>query len=303
MWVCRARWVPSSMPSSRSAGAASPVASKVRAFYEENPFPNYDDVDTAFRLAQKAEAGFFARMLHQEIPPQARVLEVGCGTGQMSNYLGLSGGRSIVGADFCLNSLRLGERFRVRSEIDNVRFIQMDLFHPPFRQGSFDVVICNGVLHHTADARQGFRAIAGLAREGGVLVLGLYNRLGRLPNDLRSALFRLTGRRLLWLDPRLRSPQLGEAKRRAWYKDQYEHPHETRHTMDEVLGWFRGEGVEFLNSLPAPELFHFFSCEEPLFSARPAGNRLERWMVQLGMIFSVESGDGFFVMIGRKGRR
>ena len=94
------------------APGAPDVTDTVRAFYEENPFPNYDDVDSVFRLAQKAEAGFFARMLNEQIPQNARVLEIGCGTGQLSNYLGSMGSRAVFGTDLCLNSLRLAEKFR-----------------------------------------------------------------------------------------------------------------------------------------------------------------------------------------------
>ncbi len=279
---------------------SSEVTGKVRAFYEENPFPNYDEIDSAYRLIQKAEAGFFARMLNREIPVGARVLEVGCGTGQLSNYLGLTEGRRVIGADFCFNSLRLGEKFRARNEIPNAAFFQMNLFHPPFQAGSFDAVICSGVLHHTADPEGGFQSVVRLAKTGALVVIGLYNRLGRIPNDVRAALFRVSGGRMRWLDARLRDPRVGEEKRRVWFKDQYEHPHESRHTMDEVLGWFDRAGIEFLNSVPAPRLFQSFSPDGRLFSETSAGNRLERWMVQTGMMLAGGKEGGFFIMVGRK---
>ena len=34
-------------------------------------------------------------------------------------------------------------------------------------------------------------------------------------------------------------------KREAWFQDQYCHPHETCHTLDEVLGWMDDCGLEF----------------------------------------------------------
>ena len=45
-------------------------------------------------------------------------------------------------------------------------------------------------------------------------------QIGRVRTDLRRALYRLFGKRVLMLDPYLRN-HLCEDKRRAWIKDQY----------------------------------------------------------------------------------
>ena len=60
-------------------------------------------------------------------------------------------GRTVIGADLCLNSLRLAKSFRDRCSIANAQFVQMNLFRPPFADASFDLVVSNGVLHHTSD--------------------------------------------------------------------------------------------------------------------------------------------------------
>src|ERR1043166_4020572 len=57
------------------------VTEIVRDFYEETPFPNYDDVDSRETLRKKARLGVFARILDEQIPPDVLVLEVGSGTG------------------------------------------------------------------------------------------------------------------------------------------------------------------------------------------------------------------------------
>ena len=83
------------------------VTEVVKSFYEENPCPNYEDVDSAWSLRRKAEEGIFARLLDEQIPYGARVLEIGCGTGQLSNFLGMRWGRAVFGTDLCMNSLQL----------------------------------------------------------------------------------------------------------------------------------------------------------------------------------------------------
>ncbi len=62
-------------------GSKRDVTDDIKAFYEANPFPNYDDFDSAASLLDKARTGLFARLLDEQIPFGARVIECGCGTG------------------------------------------------------------------------------------------------------------------------------------------------------------------------------------------------------------------------------
>lgn len=272
----------------------------VKAFYEEYPFPNYDDVDSDFHLRQMAERGVFARLLNQQIPYGSTILEVGCGTGQLSNYLGMRHGRTVFGTDICVNSLRLADSFKNQQRIENVFFSQMNLFRPAFRQDSFDLVICNGVLHHTSDPFLGFETILGLVKPGGVVIIGLYNRFGRLPTDFKRLLFKFTGERLRFLDHRMRDKHASQRRKLAWFMDQYRNPHESKHTLGEVLDWFNRCGVEFLNSVPKARWGDSFSNEESLFTANAQGFWLDHLAVQAGMLLSGGREGGFFLMIGRR---
>ena len=276
------------------------VTDAVRSFYEENPFPSYEDLDSSESLRQKAEKGVFARLLDDQIPYGARVLEVGCGTGQLSNFLGMRWGRSVLATDICLNSLRMGHDFKEKNQIANVCFVQMNLFRPVFRQDTFDLVICNGVLHHTSDPFSGFQSISGLATKGGYLIVGLYNTYGRIPQDIRRLIFRLTGDRLKFLDSRLRDSSIGDARKHIWFLDQYKNPCESKQTIGEVLSWFDRSGVEFVNSIPKCRALEPFSPREKLFEARSRGTGFDHFLVQLGMLLSGGREGGFFTMIGRR---
>jgi carbamoyltransferase len=275
------------------------VTEQVKAFYEQTPFPNYNDHDSLRSLIDKARSGRYAKTLDETIRYNTSVLEVGCGTGQLSNFLGISH-RRVVGADLCLNSLRLGEAFRAEHGLDRVRFVQMNLFRPCFADHRFDVVLCNGVLHHTADPRGGFEGLVRLVKPGGHIVVGLYNRYGRLATDARRHLFRLTGGRMKWIDPILRHTGLSEGRRKAWFADQYRHPHESKHTIDEVLNWFDAMGVEFVRGVPGvlPDGPAFAAGD--LFSPQPRGSRLDHALVQAKEIIAGNREGGFFLMIGRK---
>jgi len=282
-----------------SIGEDSDVTEMVKAFYEETPFPNYQEHESVRSLIEKSRRGAYGHLLHQAIPFNSDVLEVGCGTGQLSNFLGV-GCRRVVGTDLCLNSLRLGEDFARRQGLDRTSFVQMNLFRPAFRPGGFDVLLCNGVLHHTSAPYEGFRGLVSLVRPGGHVVIGLYNRWGRLATDLRRQLFRLTGGRLRRLDPYLRSSRLSPDKERAWFADQYRHPHESKHTIGEVLRWFEENDLDFVRGIPSPTLGEGDVPAEGLFSPGPRGGRLDHLFSQAAQVVTGSREGGFFLMIGRR---
>ena len=241
----------------------------------------------------------FARLLDEQAPTGALILECGCGTGQLSNFLSVSN-RDTFGTDMCLNSLRLGENFRSDNELNRAHFIQMNLFRPVFKSESFDLVISNGVLHHTADPFRAFESISKLVRPGGYILVGLYHRYGRLITDFRRLVFRAFRDRLTGLDPNLRSDGFGAAKRRAWFMDQYKNPHESKHTIGEVLAWLDRTGFSFVKSIPRSKPFQPFSDRDRLFEPEEPGNALERLVVELGMFFQGSREGGFFIVIGRR---
>src|SRR3989338_6611019 len=109
------------------------VTEKVKTFYEVTPFPNYEEFETVADLIQKAEQGLFARLLNEQIPFNTKILEVGCGTGQLTNYLGVAH-RVLFGADMCINSLKLAHKFKEDNHLERVEFYQMNLFRPIFKE-------------------------------------------------------------------------------------------------------------------------------------------------------------------------
>ncbi|RPI25303.1 MAG: class I SAM-dependent methyltransferase [Acidobacteria bacterium] len=284
-------------PQGQDNGAS--VTSRVKAFYETNPFPNYDDFDDLASLIDKAREGIFARLLDEQIPFKTRVLDCGCGTGQLTNFLGIAQ-RSVFGTDMCLNSLNLAESFRQTHDLDLVHFLQMNIFRPVFKPGIFDVVISNGVLHHTADPEKGLATLARLVKPGGYLVVGLYHRYGRLWTDLRRLLFRVVPESGAWLDPRIRQAGLTKDRRKAWFRDQYKNPHESKHTVGQVLHWLDRHQLTFIKSLPKTRFGQRFDKNERLFEPDLPGNPIERAIVEASQVVGQAAENGFFVVIAQK---
>ena len=138
-----------------------------------------------------------------------------------------------------------------------------------------------------------------LVRPGGHIIIGLYNTYGRLATDLRRAVFHATGNRARWLDPYLRT-RIGSEKQRAWFADQYQHPHESKHTIDEVQRWFEEAGLSFVRGIPS------VSAEEPplergdLFRPVPRGSKRDHLVSQAKQVFTGSREGGFFLMIAQR---
>jgi carbamoyltransferase len=274
------------------------VTEIVKTFYETTPFPNYDTVDDVPALLEKARHGLFARLLNEQIPFDARVVEIGCGTGQLTNFLAIAH-RSVLGTDMCGNSLALAHKFAVKNGIDRVAFAQMNLFRPGLRNSFFDFVISNGVLHHTNDARRAFARISQLAKPGGYVIVGLYSAYSRQLQYARRALFRLTGITSGLLDPHFRKVS-AKGKRAAWFQDQYCHPHESSHTLDEVIHWLDENNLEFINAIPKPLGGPELTQDERMFEPKNRGTRASRVWSQLLALANGYREGGFFIVIARR---
>jgi ubiquinone/menaquinone biosynthesis C-methylase UbiE len=275
------------------------VGKKVQAFYEGCSFPGYEEFETPLDLVEKARRGVYAKLLEEQLPLGVRVLDAGCGTGQLAMFLSMVH-REVVGIDFSFNSLLKANNFREKFGLHKVHLAQMDLFSLGLREESFDYVFCNGVLHHTADAYGAFENLCRLIKPGGYITIGLYNTYGRLLLNLRRWIFRVTHDKLIWLDFFMRQKSLGEEKRRIWLMDQYRNPHDTTFTVGEVLKWFRQNNIEYVNSIPKIRLDDQLSPNDRLFGPQNPGSQLDHLLCQLGWIFSQGREGGFFITVGRK---
>jgi SAM-dependent methyltransferase len=286
---------PDGIPNLRVAGDERTEA--VRRFYERTPFPGYPPRESLQTLRARAERSEFARLLDRAIPGDARIVEVGCGTGQMCLYLA-RGDRVVIGADLARASLVLGAWAARRFGLDRVQFVESDVGRGGVRVAAFDVVYSSGVLHHTPDPRASFARLAQLARPGGIIVLGLYNAFARVPLRLRRAAARLSGFRFIPFDPVLRDKRGEPARREAWLRDQYHHPEEHRHTLAEVQGWFAENGIEYLRTYPSAVLGEE---ENELFAPASDNWLIEGWLAQVGWMGTLGHEGGLFVTVGRRG--
>jgi len=268
----------------------------VRRFYDDAPFPGYPPHDTLAAFRARAERSRFAQLLDDAIPADARVVEIGCGTGQMSLYLAHAD-RKVVATDISRAALSLGRAAARRFGITGVRFVETDLHYAGLRPHAFDVVYAAGVLHHTADPAAAFASVVRLARPGGIVVVGVYNAVARLPLRFRRGIARLTGFRIVPFDPILRERREEPARRLAWLRDQYQHPEEHRHTIAEVKRWFADNQVEYLRAFPSTV---FDDDGRELFTPAADDWNVENWIAQIGWMRTLGREGGLFFAVGRR---
>ena len=216
------------------------------------------------------------------------VLDAGCGMGRYLRIAAEGGPARLVGLDL---SGAVHAARDVTNGTPNVSVVQGDLLRPPFAPNSFDHIYSLGVLDHTPDPRCAFLALAKLLKPGGRIVVWVYPKekpaLERVMNAHRAVSTRLPLWALVGLS-RLTAP-LGGLKRRLmaaknrviaragvalnvltigvsmhpdpevrvcdtldWYAPKYL----SRHSPDEVRGWFAEAGLVDVTDLSGGQVFY-----------------------------------------------
>jgi arsenite methyltransferase len=116
----------------------------------------------------------------------ARVLDLGSGSGMDTFVASLLAGPSgtVVGLDMTDSQRAKAEALRQRDGFRNVTYVKGYIDSAPFEDGSFDVIISNGVINLAVDKPQVFREIARLLRPGGKLALADIVTEAQLPENI-----------------------------------------------------------------------------------------------------------------------
>ena len=273
---------------------------KVVEFYKESPFPNYKSDDDKSTILEKGNKNYLTHEFKKFAGFKKNILEVGCGTGQFSIYFAIGTNNNIVGLDPTIYSLDLAASFAEKNNINNVEFINADIFDDVLKDEFFDFLWCSGVLHHTKDPYGAFKIMIKSLKKEGYVLIGLYNKIGRIRTLVRKYIYKIFGLKILSLfDPTLKNLKISEEEKKSWVRDQYLHPIESLHTLDEVIKWFDENNIEFINSIPSSDFDDEYSSN--LFEKKSKGSLYSRLINQFIMIFNrLGSDGGLFVVIGKK---
>ncbi|MBA3240942.1 MAG: bifunctional demethylmenaquinone methyltransferase/2-methoxy-6-polyprenyl-1,4-benzoquinol methylase UbiE [Acidobacteria bacterium] len=110
------------------------------------------------------------RLVADELRPSlaegSRVLDVACGTGDLSRVLSRAGRARVVGVDFCRPMLEVA-RGKADTEEGRVPFVEGDALRLPFADGVFDVTTIAFGLRNLASVEGGLKELWRVLKPGG----------------------------------------------------------------------------------------------------------------------------------------
>lgn len=267
----------------------------VLEFYKTLPFNIRESVAGSVDAVRRVDHASAYPVLAPLLRPGQTVLDVGCGTGWMTNSLAYHHHVTGTGIDF--NPVAIERAQAVAREMGlETRFSVQDLFtYAP--ETPFDLVVSLGVLHHTDNCALAVQRVCErMVRPGGHVLIGLYHHYGRKPfldlfAELKAA--GATEEELLARYRQLHSHLTDETLLVSWFRDQVLHPHETQHTLEEMLPILDAAGM----SLVSTSINRF----EPIPSRRDLFEQ-EKGYYDLGLQRLKENQyfTGFFVFLARK---
>jgi demethylmenaquinone methyltransferase/2-methoxy-6-polyprenyl-1,4-benzoquinol methylase len=129
------------------------------------------------------------RVRHVLLRPDARVLDLCCGTGDLLRALEAESQAFSIGADFCHPMLRAAAQKGLRSPL-----IEADALALPLPDHSVDLITIAFGLRNLADTGAGLREMRRVLRPGGVAAILEFSRP---PSRLFGALYSFYSRKIL----------------------------------------------------------------------------------------------------------
>ena len=154
------------------------VEDRVQKFYSNLKFSGpYQKSD--FDVYVQEMLNSFLRPYDLVASQGKKILDIGCGSGFISNLLAYRHPNCQIDAVDFSDSLDYARDFAQREGLNNINYFKQNFlkFVAPYK---YDVIISNGVLHHMPDYQQAIKKIDQILKPNGNLVVGLYNRWGKL---------------------------------------------------------------------------------------------------------------------------
>jgi len=111
-----------------------------------------------------------ARALESSLVEGARVLDVACGTGDLSLVLAEAGSARVIGLDFCRPMLEIARR-KADDGSRGIPFVEGDALRLPFADETFDAATIAFGLRNLAGVGEGLRELRRILKPGGRLAV------------------------------------------------------------------------------------------------------------------------------------
>ena len=166
----------------RLTAVTDEISRRVAEQYKDDPYPRWLSLQAPQPGSAKDRMrGHFSDGELAVQGGECDVLIAGAGTGRqaVNAAIGYGAGARVLAVDLSVPSLAYGARMAEALGAANLHFAVGDILRLDETEGRYDVIECVGVLHHLADPYEGWRALVGRLRPGGLMLIGLYSAVSR----------------------------------------------------------------------------------------------------------------------------
>lgn len=154
----------------------------VKEFYNQIQFPGHY-TKNSLSLHSPEILNPYLKIINSVLDNNIDIVDIGCGSGLISNFFAFKYPKSnFTGIDFA-DSIDYATKYSVENQLTNVNYIKTD-FSGYESNKQYDVVICQGVLHHMPNYKENIIKIKSMVKPQGHLILGLYHPWGKLAKKL-----------------------------------------------------------------------------------------------------------------------
>lgn len=149
-----------------------PVNNAIYDELGERWYSAHDDPVALLRAESRLRNPWVAQKIAREHGAGARVLDVGCGAGFLSNHLAREG-FDVTGLDASQASIEVAARHDVTGQ---AQYLLGDALSLPFPDACFDAVCAMDFLEHVEDPAKAVAEMARVLRPGGTFFFHTFNR-------------------------------------------------------------------------------------------------------------------------------
>lgn len=151
----------------------------IKNFYSRLRFPGTYSIEDIQFYDVEGIHNLYLQEIDKNLENNLSVLDVGCGTGLVSNLFALKYSHSKFTAVDFSDSIDYASSFSDTYNIKNINWVKED-FLKYHTNKQFDVIICCGVLHHIPEYQSALKRMKSLLKPKGKLLLALYNPYGKI---------------------------------------------------------------------------------------------------------------------------
>lgn len=153
------------------------ITQNVENMYKKYPYPSPStDVSQTNELLNLLRIFEIESKIKLE---EKNILDAGSGSGhRITNVAQFFKNCNFLGIDISDKSLEIANKLKNKKNLKNIQFQKHNIMTGVKTLGTFDIVLCMGVLHHLSNPVKGLQMLSKTLKNDGMIFLYLYGKLG-----------------------------------------------------------------------------------------------------------------------------